>query len=296
MNRTLHNYFYKKIKLHLTTRKVGTYNMAFFGPDYTREGPGIDPNAPPKTGLAYFSDNLVREFWGIWTLNLLFILACIPVITIGPAIIAMFRVLISMVRDQNVYVKDDFIKAFKDNFILGITFGIPFTLVLILGILLNTNVLLSAEAIASGQMSFTLVIVTFVWTFFTTSIFLFMIQLLAYIQLPFVPVVKNSIFLMFLGKGRTALAFFSVMMPATLLLFFIPFSVVLVPFIGFFSYPAFVVCSLLWPIIDLYIVRAESTEQIAIKERKAREEAERIAAQNPTSDNDDSDDTENPQD
>ena len=36
-----------------------------FRPSYLREGPGIDKNAPPKTGLALAAEIFAREFWQI---------------------------------------------------------------------------------------------------------------------------------------------------------------------------------------------------------------------------------------
>ncbi len=42
---------------------------------WTREGPGIAKDAPKRTGLALFAEILVREWWEMVKLNILFILA-----------------------------------------------------------------------------------------------------------------------------------------------------------------------------------------------------------------------------
>ena len=49
-------------------------------------------------------------------LNLLCIVCCIPVVTIGPSIAAMFYVTLKMVRNEESYIVRGFFKSFKQNF------------------------------------------------------------------------------------------------------------------------------------------------------------------------------------
>lgn len=49
-------------------------------------------------------------------LNVLFLVCCIPIITIGPAITAMHYVTLKMVRGEDGYVVKAFFKAFRENF------------------------------------------------------------------------------------------------------------------------------------------------------------------------------------
>ena len=51
-------------------------------PDYTKAGPGVDRNAPKKTGSALFIDIFCREFTTLLKLNLIFLVSCIPIVTI----------------------------------------------------------------------------------------------------------------------------------------------------------------------------------------------------------------------
>lgn len=51
----------------------------FFGiGDFTKEGKGVDKNAPKKRGVFAFFELFFRKFWRLCKLNLLYILACIP--------------------------------------------------------------------------------------------------------------------------------------------------------------------------------------------------------------------------
>lgn len=81
-----------------------------------KDTPGIEKDAPKKKGLALFLEILWREFWGILKLNLLFLVSCIPVVTIPAAITAMNRITVTMVRDRNYFMMTDYWKAFKRDF------------------------------------------------------------------------------------------------------------------------------------------------------------------------------------
>lgn len=83
--------------------------------DFNKEGPGIDPDAPKKTGWALFFDILKREFWNIMKLNFLFLLACIPVLTAGAAYAAMCAVFEKIIEDEPVDVVAHFKTAFVVN-------------------------------------------------------------------------------------------------------------------------------------------------------------------------------------
>lgn len=57
---------------------------------------------------------IVRYIWNLFVLNLCFILCCLPVITIGAAISAMYAVFLNDFRESGVLRK--FIGAFAENF------------------------------------------------------------------------------------------------------------------------------------------------------------------------------------
>lgn len=50
-------------------------------------------------------------------LNILFVVLCIPIITIGPAITAMYYVLMKVANKEEPYIYRNFFKAFKQNFL-----------------------------------------------------------------------------------------------------------------------------------------------------------------------------------
>ena len=86
---------------------------------------------PPQKGVKRFFFLLVTHFWRLVTLNLLFLLFCIPVITIPAALCGMNRVLITLVRDGNCFLWSEFIKEFKANLVKSLPFGILFVFLLL---------------------------------------------------------------------------------------------------------------------------------------------------------------------
>jgi len=80
---------------------------------WTKEGPGIAKDAAKKHGLALFAEIIRREWWEIVKLNLLFILASLPIVTIPAALAAMASVSVALVEDRNIYLGRDFWAAFR---------------------------------------------------------------------------------------------------------------------------------------------------------------------------------------
>lgn len=69
-------------------------------------------------------------------LHVLWLLCCIPIITIGPATAAAHYVAMKLVRDEGRSVIGMFVHSFRKNFRQGIMLGVIFTLV---GIVLGTD-------------------------------------------------------------------------------------------------------------------------------------------------------------
>lgn len=62
-------------------------------------------------------------------LNMLWLLCCIPIVTIGPATIAAHYVALKLVRDEGTSVAKMFVKSFRQNFRQGVVLGLMFLLI-----------------------------------------------------------------------------------------------------------------------------------------------------------------------
>lgn len=74
----------------------------FFRKNYAAPGPGVSPDEPEKTGLARLAQIISIECVTLVKLNLLFLVTCLPVLTIPAAIFAMDHVVRMMILDQPV--------------------------------------------------------------------------------------------------------------------------------------------------------------------------------------------------
>lgn len=84
----------------------------FFHHDYSTPGPGIRKDAPEKTGVARFFEIVQLECVTLFQLNLLFLLGCLPVITIPLSFYALNQVIRRMVLDRPVLCFYHFRTAF----------------------------------------------------------------------------------------------------------------------------------------------------------------------------------------
>ena len=89
-------------------------NLGFFN-GYQKEGKGVrkDQNTPRPI---LFFQIYFRKFWNLITLNLLYVLFCLPIVTIGPATAGMTKVLRNYAREEHAFLWGDFIETFKENF------------------------------------------------------------------------------------------------------------------------------------------------------------------------------------
>ena len=83
-------------------------------------------------GDSAYSQIMTKVFDVFW-LSVLSILCCIPVITIGASLSALYYVMLKLVRDEETAVTRNYFKAFKENFLQSL----PVTVILlvIIGIL-----------------------------------------------------------------------------------------------------------------------------------------------------------------
>lgn len=73
------------------------------------------------------------EVSNIIILNFIFIISCVPVVTIGVSITSLYYVAMKMVKKQEIYILKEYIKVFKENF--KISTIVWFIMIMIGGIL-----------------------------------------------------------------------------------------------------------------------------------------------------------------
>ncbi|MDD4496440.1 MAG: YesL family protein [Eubacteriales bacterium] len=145
--------------------------------DYTKDGPGIDPDAPPSPRIIVFFQVLGRKFWKLIQANLLFVvfnllalpamfiaamflfptqlhedvlldlyfrlsigfvLVCLPVITFGPAQAGFTYILRNFAREEHAFLWYDFKETAKKNIKQSLSVSIiDLAVIIVFGIALN---------------------------------------------------------------------------------------------------------------------------------------------------------------
>ena len=217
-----------------------------FRPSYLREGPGIDKNAPPKTGLALVAEIFAREFWQIVKVNFLFLVCALPVVSFGAARAAMARCTVNMVRDIPNDVWTDFRRAIRQDFARNTLFGLAELTLLLLGfMLLHMAAVLESFLPALLGMLLLGITTVFFQNFWTIA---------AALDLPAGAAAKNAWLLGLLRPGFSAVglaAGAAIVLPCLL---FFPLSLpvcLLLPF-GLESFVSSLLC---WPGCKRYLIR-----------------------------------------
>lgn len=96
--------------------------------DPTREGKGVSKETVKKKRFFLFFELVGRKFFKLCLLNILYLLCCIPVVTIGPATAGLMLVLRNIALERPTFVAHDFFEAFKKNFWKSLGAGIVMAL------------------------------------------------------------------------------------------------------------------------------------------------------------------------
>ncbi|MDO4607983.1 MAG: DUF624 domain-containing protein [Clostridia bacterium] len=97
----------------------------FFGfLDFTKEGPGIEKDAPKKKAPFVFIETFFRNFWRFMLINVVYTVLSIPVVTHGMTSAGFTNVARNIARDKHSFGLSDFFETIKKNLKQSIIVGI----------------------------------------------------------------------------------------------------------------------------------------------------------------------------
>lgn len=131
-------------------------------------------------------------------LNIVFLICCIPVITIGPALTGMSYVTLKMAECEEGYIAKSFFKSFRQNFKQGTIIGL---IMLVIGLILGIDFLILKEA--TGSMVTYLRIGIAIAAFFYLMIMLYLFAVLARFYNPIKTTIKNAFIMSIADFPRT---------------------------------------------------------------------------------------------
>ena len=130
---------------------------------YTAEGTG---KPVPKAGIGRYFSLLAMHFWKLVSLNFIFIVFSLPVVTLPAALCGANRVLIKLIREGNVFLWDEFFTEFKASFLKSLPLGLLFGFLLFLGYYFLSLGLTNAQSIYSiafFSLGLTVILTALIW-------------------------------------------------------------------------------------------------------------------------------------
>lgn len=255
--------------------------MSLFGlNDYSKAGPGVAKNAPKKKPFFEFWELYFRKFWKLLQLNLLTALFCIPVVTIGPALAGMTKVLRNYRLEKNSFIFHDFWKGFSKNLKQSIPVGL-------------LDILFAVSAYAALQVYpamyknsdnavyivLCVISVSFALTLLMMNFYIF--PMIVATDLSLANIIKNSFFLTCVGLKKNIITLIIVVLIGLFLGVMIllhPLSAIIIP-IWPITFLGFLIMFNSYPLIQKYVIdpyyeeRGESNPEYAYLEPLDEEDA-----------------------
>jgi uncharacterized membrane protein YesL len=225
----------------------------FYNPQ--KSGRGVSKEEATKTEMKpffKFFDIFGRKFWYIMQLNALYLVLCLPVITIGPATAALVHVMRKFVLEEPIFVFAEFFDAFKRHFkrtaALGVlslifTVGSIVSIVFYAGLAVTDpkteHYFLMAMGMIAGAV------------FFTMNIYIYP-QIIS-LNLSMSDIVKNAARFCLIGFKRNVVAVMLSVTVFILMAWFFPFSLIALP-LAPIAQLAFLCVFNAYPVIQRYVI------------------------------------------
>ncbi len=150
-------------------------------------------------------DNIVMQTLGkicdLFLLNMIFLICCIPVFTIGASLSALYTVTIKIVRKKDPYIIKGFLEAFRSNFKQSTILWI-FCLIMICFLGYDYQIL-NAQGSAYSPIRIILILITLI----LTATLLYLFPIVSHFNCPTKTAIQNALVLSIAHLPSTLLLF-----------------------------------------------------------------------------------------
>lgn len=157
----------------------------------------------------------LRLIWDLIVINWLWLLCCLPVITIGPAICALFAVTQKIARNEPVSLVKDFISALASNFGHGIVLGAIVASTIVVA---AVDTYFAMQQVGLFKVVFLVVATVVASTGLTFLVYVFSLQ--ARFENTLKMHIRNGFILAFCSPGRTVLSWILCIFPVVVAMIF----------------------------------------------------------------------------
>lgn len=192
--------------------------------DYNKE-PKVEltKTTAKRNGMRLFFGVLYDGFWKIVRLNLIFLLFCIPILTIPAAVTAVSKVNSKLLLEEPVFVFTDFYTVFKREFFKSLVSGMAFFVIYaVIFLLINYY-----SSVGMGLTDFALIFIIIIGGFIF-SVFIYLFTSIALLDIKMKNAVKNSLYLTILRLPQNALTVIISAILVLMMWFSVPISLILV--------------------------------------------------------------------
>ena len=165
---------------------------------------------------------LLEKFTNILLLNLLWIISCLPIITIFPATVAMFGVVRQWNQNKEPNIFKSYFFFFKENFLRSFIYGIIW---FVLAFLLYFNVTVSLEMSGAFMMIMVSILMFFSLLFIMASVFL--LPIMVHYEMSWINYIKNAI-LFSITQIKTTIFCVLILLVSVLMTYILPISFVII--------------------------------------------------------------------
>lgn len=208
----------------------------------------FDPYRPPRekapVGPARYLGSLFSSLGGLLLVNLAFLLCCLPVITIGPAMVALCRVCCNVLRGRTDALLSAFWKEFRRDLKRGV--ALTFTALP----LLAWSAAATLAALEKQELPALTVLLAFLVMLVSFCSYLFL--LVANTELSPLDLLRNSFILMLAGRQYSLAGAILTILLFGVQMLLLPRTLPILLLIGF-SLVSYNSCFFAWKIADRYL-------------------------------------------
>ena len=224
----------------------------FFGLfNYSKPGKGVRKDEPERSRFVQFFVLVKRKFWKLIQLNLLYILFCIPIVTIGPATAAMTYVLRLYANEQPVFMFSDFWDNFKANFKQSFAHSV---LVAVATVILFIAIRFYSLNAPQHKWMYIFLGLSVMVAFIAILANFYVSLMIVTLELKFRHILKNAFLLAILCIKTNLITFFFVFLCWFLMIGFFPITILVILLLGF-SFTNFIIVYNSYPGIEKYAIQ-----------------------------------------
>lgn len=223
--------------------------------NYEKAGKGVAKNTPKKKAFFEFWELYFRYFGKLVKLNMLTFIFCIPVVTIGPALAGMTRVLRNFSLDKNAFIFHDFWKGFANNWKQSLPVGLADILCAVSAVA-AMNVYPNVYESTGNVFYIVLCVISISFAMTVLMMNFYIMPMIIATDLSLKNIVKNGFFLTCIALKKNVITLLAVALVAAIIIvsaLFSPLSLLLVPFWAL-TFMGFIIVYNSYPQIQKYVI------------------------------------------